>query len=84
MQSVLDNYGTHYVSTVFWGGLGECEAPACLPPARPPTRLPALPACWQSAQHTQRDPMRRFPPSKLTHAAVPAGPALCRAILQLL
>lgn len=23
LQSLLDNYGTHVVSTVYWGGLGE-------------------------------------------------------------
>lgn len=23
LQSFIDNYGTHYVQTVFWGGLGE-------------------------------------------------------------
>ena len=41
MQSMLDNYGTHYISTVFWGGLGECW---CLL-AFLPSRLPADDLC---------------------------------------
>lgn len=23
LQSLLDSYGTHYVSTMYWGGIGE-------------------------------------------------------------
>lgn len=33
LQSFIDNYGTHYVQTVYWGGLGE-----------PLGSLPAMPA----------------------------------------
>lgn len=29
LQSLLDSYGTHVVSTVYWGGLGECLPDGC-------------------------------------------------------